>query len=100
MQISVLVLDDVGVPLPGVAFTTASDNAPHIKRVAEHLLSLATPADAIGVIRFSQTRDEIAGPRNVMAMRIAEFVGSARPFIDPDTFYESLRTVASLSSGR
>ena len=95
---AVIALDDVGVPIPGLAYTTAVENAPRVKNVADRLLSLATPTDTVGVIRFSQTRDEIAGPRNVMAMRVAEFVGGARPFRDPDTIYESMRLVASVSS--
>ena len=86
---AVLVLDDTGM---------RPEQTVDTRKVADHFLAQAQATDTVAVLRFSQARDEIAGPRTVMAMRVAEFVGGARPFRDPDSFWESLRFVASVSS--
>jgi VWFA-related protein len=86
---AVLVLDDVGL---------VQEQTTDAQKVAERLLNQASPTDSVGVVRFSQRGDEIAGPRSAMAMRIAEFVGGARPFREPDSFYEAMQMIAALSS--
>ena len=86
---AVLILDDTGM---------RPEQTVDTQKVAEHFLKQAQPTDTLAVLRFSQARDEIAGARNVMAMRVAEFVGGARPFRDPDSYWEALRYVASVAS--
>ena len=68
-----------------------------VQEIARDLVNRAGDADKVSVVRFANGREELAGSRNEMLMRIAEYRAGYGEGYNPKTSEGVLRRIAKLS---